>query len=103
MENKVMPSNRFWDEKWETLSIDEKAHIQLKKLKQLLTYANKNSPFYRRHFKEATFDTEGINSLDDYLGRGPFVNKTILMDEQTKNPPFGDLLTVNSAELVRLY
>jgi phenylacetate-CoA ligase len=103
MERKRLSIDELYEPKWETVSLDERTHLQFERLKKLLTYVNKNNPFYRRLFKEARFDTRGVTRLEDLLEEAPFIDKTIMMDEQARNPPFGDLLTINSEKLARLY
>jgi phenylacetate-CoA ligase len=103
MRNKLLHTSEFYDLKWETMSLDERTHFQLKTLKNLLAYVKKNNPFYGRRFKEADFDPKQVYNLDDLLNRVPFIHKTVMMDEQAKNPPFGNLLTINPDKLARLY
>ncbi len=103
MNDGIASNTEFRPSRWGRLSADEHAGIQMEKLRDLLIYAHKNSPFYRRRFHDAGFNPEQVKATEDLLERAPFINKTVLMDEQAKKPPFGDLLTVAQEDLVRLY
>ncbi len=101
---KIMPPEaEFWDLKWESLSIEEQREIQLSRLKSILKYVSRENLFYRKRFKDAGFEPEGIRTPEDFLKKAPFISKTILMDEQARKPPYGDLLSVPAHEIVRLY
>jgi len=103
MGRKRLSVGEFYEPKWETVSRDERTHLQFERLKKLLAYVNKNNPFYRRLFKEVSFDIREVTRFEDLLEKAPFIDKTLMMDEQAKTPPFGDLLTINSEKLARLY
>ncbi len=99
----MMGEREFFDAGWETVSPDERTALQLRRLKRFLIYVNERNLFYRKRFQEAGFTPRGIRTLEDLLDRLPSVDKTSLMDEQARKPPFGDLLTDDSQRLVRLY
>ena len=103
MEMKSHVKNEFWDYSWETLSLDEQRHMQLERLKTLLAYVEENNQFYRKLFKAKGFDSKGVKGLEDLLDGAPFINKTVLMDEQAENGLYGNLLTISQEEIVRLY
>jgi phenylacetate-CoA ligase len=51
-------------EKAKNFSQDELVHYQLKKLRKLLSHAEKNVPFYKQRFSEAGFSPNSINHPD---------------------------------------
>ena len=103
MQSKSKSMSELWDEKWESLSLDERTNLQFERLKKLLVYTTKNSRFYRRLYSQVGFDPKEIRDSEEFLERAPFINKTVMIDEQAKSPPFGDFLTVNPDELNRIY
>lgn len=65
-------------------SKDETRKMQEIKLRELLTYLNQFSPFYRELFAEHKIDIAGINSLND-LAKIPTTDKEVL---QLRNDDF---------------
>lgn len=59
-------------------SITELESIQLTRLKQLLTHADRYSGYYRQLFESIDFDVEQIKNLDD-LKRLPIIDKKTLI------------------------
>lgn len=59
----------------ENLNQDEKIEIQLKKFKDLVSFAKKNSPFYQNIYKD--IDLNHINSIDDITAL-PVVSKEMV-------------------------
>lgn len=62
-------------EKTQWLKAEEIKSLQLRKLKDLLIHAQKNSSFYRKRFLDAGFDPSHLKSSDD-LNLIPKLNKT---------------------------
>jgi phenylacetate-CoA ligase len=65
-------------------------------------HAAAHSPFYRRKLKAAAVDAARIRSLDD-LRRLPFTTKDELKENQAARPPWGDLLAVPFADVLRIH
>jgi phenylacetate-CoA ligase len=72
------------------------------RLREQVRHAAAHSPFYRRKFKAARVDPARLRSLDD-LSRLPFTTKDELKDNQAAKPPWGDLLAVPLADVVRVH
>jgi phenylacetate-CoA ligase len=81
----------------ETASRDEIAALQLSRLKQTLTHAYQNSPFYHRQFDAHGIHPDDLKTLSD-LSKFPFTVKGDLRD----NYPFG-MFAVPREKLVRLH
>lgn len=63
----------------ESLSRDELQSIQLEKLKTLLAFAGKYSPYYKRIFGDIGFDPESFKSFSD-IENIPPSNKRVLIE-----------------------
>jgi phenylacetate-CoA ligase len=75
---------------------------QSERLREQVRHAAANSPFYRRKFKAAGVRPALIRTLAD-LGRLPFTTKDELKENQAAKPPWGDLLAVPLAEVLRVH
>ena len=87
----------FWNEKAETMSRDELAAHQLKKLKETLSWAYNRNDFYRKKFDCAGIKPDDIKSLDD-LQNIPTINKNDFRDCY----PLG-MLCVDKSELREMH
>lgn len=72
-------TDKYWNPKIETMSADEMAALQLKKLKKQLTYNYNGSLLYRRKFEEAGMKPEDVRTIEDFR-RIPLTGK----DEQKR-------------------
>jgi phenylacetate-CoA ligase len=86
----------FWNNHMETLSDDELAALQLKRLKWTVRQAEK-VPFYRKQLQEAGMRADDIRSLDD-ARRLPFTRKQDLREGY----PFG-FFAVPLKQIVRIH
>ncbi len=86
----------YWDRENETMSRDELADLQLKRLKATVEKNYNNVPFYRQSFEKKGVTPEDVQTLDD-LRKLPFTIKNDLRD----NYPFG-LFAVSLDKVVRL-
>src|SRR5438105_11690020 len=78
------------------------ARLQTRRLREQVTHAGRRSPFYRRKLRAARIDPAKIRSLDD-LRRLPFTTKDELKDNQAAHPPWGDVLAVPFADVLRVH
>ena len=58
-------NSKYWNEKIETMPVEEIRKHQLKKLKEIVRHCYDNSSFYHRKFDSAGLKPEDIQSLDD--------------------------------------
>ena len=72
----------------ESMKRDELIKLQEERLRKLVEYCYRNSPFYRRKFREAGVKPEDIKSIDD-LRKLPFTTK----DDMRSAYPYGMLAT----------
>lgn len=61
-----MAERRFWNEKMESLPLDEIRAIQLRKLQTQAKYVYENSPLYRKKFEDAGAKPEDIKTIEDF-------------------------------------
>src|SRR5436305_4386792 len=78
------------------------ARLQTRRLREQLRHAYAHSPFYCRKLKAASITPAAIRTLDD-LRRLPFTTKDELKENQAANPPWGDVLAVPFADVLRVH
>jgi len=90
-------SQKYWDEKFETMPVAELQKFQLRKFKETVAWAYEHIPCYRRKLDEAGVNPKGIKALED-IAKLPFTVKNDLRD----NYPFG-LCAVPLSQVVRVH
>ena len=75
---------------------------QSQRLRDQVRHAAAHSPFYRRKFKAAGVRPALIRTTAD-LERLPFTTKDELKENQAAKPPWGDVLAVPLAEVLRVH
>ncbi len=88
---------KYWNEQIETMSRDEKMHLQSENLKKLVAKVYENVPFYNKKMHDLGVTPQDIKTVEDvkYL---PFTTKQDLRDHY----PFG-LFAVPREEIVRIH
>lgn len=87
----------IWNEKIESMSLDEMQAFQLQKLQETVAWVYDRVPFYRDKFDSMGLRPSDVKCLDD-LGKLPLTVKTDLRD----NYPFG-LCAVPMDEVVKIH
>lgn len=87
----------FWQKELETLSREELAELQLKRLRQTVRLVGKQVPFYRDKFKEMNLRPEDIQTVKD-VKRLPMTTR----EDLRASYPYG-LLAVPRDKTVRLH
>jgi len=100
-----MREGKFWNEKMETLPLEEIRKIQYRKLKRQMRYIYKNSEFYRKKFNDCGVKPEDIKSLDDFRNLPVFITKEEHRDCQNESlarfgHPFGTILSAPLEKVV---
>ena len=72
------------------------------RLKQFVKYAYQNSPAFRERLDGLGLKPQDIQKIKD-LEKLPVVRKDELIELQRANPPFGNLLAVDSRHLPRIF
>jgi len=76
---------------------------QFEKLKWYVEYAYNNSTYYRQMMDEKRMKPNDVRNVEDYYENFPFITKDILIENQLKNPPLGNFLTVDPVQLIKIY
>jgi phenylacetate-CoA ligase len=92
-----MANSKYWNEKIETLPVQELRKHQLGKLREQVKHCYDNSAFYREKFKAAGLKPADIKTLND-IQKIPFTVKNDLRD----NYPLG-MLTVKPVDVVEIH
>ena len=92
-----MIDSKYWNEKIETMPIEELRKHQLRKLKEQVKHCYDNSAFYKKKLDNARLKPENIKTLED-IQKIPFTVKDDLRD----NYPFG-MLAVKPTEIVEIH
>jgi phenylacetate-CoA ligase len=95
-------ASRYLEPARERASRADMTRLQARRLREQVAHAARHSPFYRRALRAARIDPAKIRTLDD-LRRLPFTTKDELKQNQLQHPPWGDLLAVPLADVVRVH
>jgi phenylacetate-CoA ligase len=96
-----MPS-RYLEPAAERRSRAAMTRWQSARLREQVRHAAAHSPFYRRKLRTATVSPSRIRGLDD-LSKLPFTTKDELKENQAALPPWGDVLAVPVADVMRVH
>ncbi len=89
-----MKSAEYWNPVLETMPRENLQKLQLKKFKEIFTWAYERSKFYRKLYRDAGIEPGDIKTFDD-IRKVPKIEKSMLRDAQGKDPfPYGDILCV---------
>jgi len=72
------------------------------RVREQVRHAASHSPFYRRKFREGGVKPTLVRGVHD-LARLPFTTKDELKENQASRPPWGDVLAVPLAEVLRVH
>ena len=95
-------ASRYLEPRLERASRVDLTRLQLRRLREQVAHAARHSPFYRRKLRGARPDPAKLRSLDD-LRRLPFTTKDELKENQAAHPPWGDVLAVPLADVLRVH
>jgi len=75
---------------WDSMSFDEQAKLQDKKIKIMVQEIYKYHPAYHKIMKENNIDPSSINSIDDFIQKFPFTSKKDIapVDEHPFKPSY---------------
>jgi phenylacetate-CoA ligase len=84
----------YWNPLLETLPREKLRDLQVKKFRRIMEWAYRNSPFYRKLYKDAGVEPGDIRNIED-IRKVPKTDKGMLRDVQNREPfPYGDILAV---------
>jgi phenylacetate-CoA ligase len=94
-----MKSDEYWNPILETLPREKIEQLQLKKFKEIFTWAYEHSKFYHKLYSDAGIEPGDIKSFAD-IRKVPKIEKSMMRDIQGKDPfPYGDILCVPLEEV----
>jgi len=91
-----MSSREYWNPVLETLPREKLEQLQLKKFRDIVTWAYDHSKFYHQLYSDAGMEPGDIKTFED-VARVPKIEKSLMRDVQGpgKDPfPYGDILCV---------
>jgi hypothetical protein len=89
-----MKDNEFWNPVLETMPREKLKKLQLKKFKEIFTWAYERSKFYRKLYQDAGIEPGDLKRFED-IRKVPKIEKSMLRSAQGNDPfPYGDMLTV---------
>ncbi|MFC1992025.1 phenylacetate--CoA ligase family protein [Chloroflexota bacterium] len=89
-----MTLNSFWNPIIETLPREQLEKLQLKKFKNIFTWAYDHSRFYNKLYSDAGIKPDDIKTIRDIV-KVPKVEKSMMRAIQGKEPyPYGDMLSL---------
>ena len=94
-----MSELKFWKPEIETAQRDQLEAQQLESLKEIVSFAYENSPYYKKTFDEAGVLPSDIHKLED-IEKFPFIDKSVERQTQGKGSFVGELAAVDEKEIV---
>jgi len=105
LERRPMKNGEYWNPILETLPPEKLRQLQLKKFREIFTWAYEHSRFYRKLYGDAGLEPGDIKTYDD-IRRVPKVEKSMMREVQGpgKDPfPYGDILSVPLEEVTEYH
>src|SRR4030042_6710922 len=91
-----MKNGEYWNPVLETMPREKLLQLQLKKFKEIFTWAYENSKFYHKLYSDAGIEPDDIKKFDD-IKKVPKIEKSMMRSVQgpgKQNFPYGDILSV---------
>lgn len=89
---------RFWNEYYETMSQDKLHDLQLRRFKEIFTYAYEHSPAYRELYDKNGVKPEDIQTIED-IQKVPVVDKKFFSNA-IDSTVYGKTLTIPEKDIV---
>ena len=97
-----MQESPYWNPRHETMPRDQIESLQVRKLKNLVAWAEDRVPWQARRLKAAGVSADSIKTLKD-LQRIPMMTRDEWMQAQLEDPPFGPLLAAPQEAAIRYH
>jgi phenylacetate-CoA ligase len=97
-----MADPRYWNPAHETMPRDQLEALQLRKLRNLVAWADEKVPFHSKRLRDAGVTADSLGSLDD-LRRIPFMTRDEWMESQIESPPYGAILAAEPERAIRYH
>jgi phenylacetate-CoA ligase len=97
-----MDDTPYWNPRHETMPREQIDALQLRKLRNLVEWADAQVPWQSKRLRDAGVTGDSIRSLDD-LRRIPFLTRDEWMQGQMEDPPFGPILAAEPEAAIRYH
>ena len=97
-----MAESPYWNPRHETMPREEIEALQVRKLRNLVEWADANVPWHAKRLRDAGVTSDSISSLED-LQRIPFMTRDEWMQGQVENPPYGNVLAQPPERAIRYH
>src|SRR5438067_6129817 len=97
-----MTDSPYWNPRHETMPREQIEALQLRKLRNLLEWADGNVPWQAKRLRDAGVTSDQIASLED-LRRIPLFTRDDWMQAQMEQPPYGSILAAPPERAVRYH
>src|SRR5205823_10254914 len=88
IEGGAMDGSPYWNPRHETMPRDQIEALQVRKLRNLVEWADAQVPWQSKRLRDAGVTADSIQSLED-LRRIPLMTRDEWMQGQLEQPPFG--------------
>jgi phenylacetate-CoA ligase len=97
-----MAESPYWNPRHETMPREELEALQVRKLKNLVKWADANVPWHAKRLRDSGVTADSIRSLED-LRRIPYMTRDEWMAGQEENPPYGNVLAQPPERAIRYH
>lgn len=97
-----MTDSPYWNPRHETMPRDELEALQVRKLRELVQWADAQVPWHAKRLRDAGVTADAVGTLDD-VRRIPFLTRDEWMDAQLEDPPFGAILAAPQEAAIRYH
>jgi phenylacetate-CoA ligase len=97
-----MTDSPFWNPRHETMPREQLEALQVRKLRNLVEWADAQVPFHSKRLRDAGVTSDSIAGLGD-LQRIPFMTRDEWMEGQEEHPPYGPILAAPEDAAIRYH
>jgi phenylacetate-CoA ligase len=101
-EGGAMAESPYWNPAHETMPRDQLEALQLRKLRNLVEWADAKVSFHSKRLRDAGVTADSLGSLED-LRRIPFMTRDEWMQSQLEAPPYGAILAAEPEGAIRYH
>lgn len=93
----------YWNPKIELMLKSDLKQLQFKRLREMISHAWKDSPFYRNLMETHDIAPDDIKTLEDFFKHFPITRREDLDKDQLDHPPFGTRLALPLEDTLRYH
>ncbi|MFB0563604.1 MAG: phenylacetate--CoA ligase family protein [Candidatus Lokiarchaeia archaeon] len=100
----MIEESEYWNSTMETMRRSELKELQWKRIKSIISYAYRNSPFYNKMFSKAGIRPEDIKTKEEFRNKVSSFRKDDIRNlRRETGDPFADMLTVSRDQLATVH